>query len=86
MATTKKAPAQAHYASKDITPVMRDFIEYIERETGYKVDPMSVQLSSLLRGSFQKSPANQKRIAAQKANAAKEPVRRLAKPAAKAGK
>lgn len=62
MSNIKKTPAQAHYADKAITPVMVEFIKYLEAETGYEVDPMSVQLASLLRGRFQKSPANQTRL------------------------
>ncbi|MGV8881128.1 MAG: hypothetical protein ACOH19_03160 [Rhodoglobus sp.] len=63
MSNPKKTPAQAHYGQKAITPVMVEFIKYLEAETGYKVDPISVQLASLLRGRFQKSPANQTRLA-----------------------
>ena len=61
----KKAgePKLASYADKTITPVMQDFSDWIEQETGYKVDPMSVQLGSALRGIFQKSDFNQERIA-----------------------
>lgn len=64
----KKAgePPLANYADKKITPVMEDFVSYIEEQTGYKVDPLSVQLSGVLRGRFQKSDFNQSRIAERK--------------------
>lgn len=56
-------PALASYADKTITPVMQDFADFLTEQTGYKVDPMSVQLGSALRGTFQKSQFNQDRIA-----------------------
>jgi hypothetical protein len=55
--------ALASYAEKTITPVMQDFADFLTSQTGYKVDPMSVQLGSALRGTFQKSQFNQDRIA-----------------------
>lgn len=33
---------------------MREYIAWLEKETGYKVDPVSAQLSSMLRPAFQK--------------------------------
>lgn len=65
----KKAgePPLASYAEKNITPTMESFVEWIEQQTGYKPDPMSVQLSGVLRSSFQKSQFNQDRLAARKA-------------------
>ena len=59
MASKTTTRPQAHRASQAITPVMQQFIKYIEAETGYTVDPMSVQLGSLMRAEFQKSPARQ---------------------------
>lgn len=59
----KGEPQFASYADKTITPVMQDFADYLTEQTGYKVDPMSVQLGSALRGQFQKSDFNQERIA-----------------------
>ena len=64
----KKGEApRANLVEKDITPVMDAFVDYIKRETGYDADPRSVQLGAVLRGDFQKSPENQKRIADRKA-------------------
>jgi hypothetical protein len=60
---TKGEPQFASYAEKTITPVMEDFAEWLTAQTGYKVDPLSVQLGSALRGTFQKSEFNQNRIA-----------------------
>jgi hypothetical protein len=76
MPTTKKQPAQAHRATQPITPVMQELVKYIEAQTGYKADPMSVQLSGLLRGEFQKSPGNQARLAAQTERVAAEKAAR----------
>lgn len=60
---TKGEPPLAAYADKDITPVMSVYAAWLEEQTGYKVDPLSVQLSGVLRSTFQKSDVNQKRIA-----------------------
>lgn len=60
---TNNKPALAHYADKPLTPVIADYVAWLKAETGYEVDPMSVALSSALRGVFQKSPDNQQRIA-----------------------
>ncbi|QEO15616.1 hypothetical protein FLP10_15150 [Agromyces intestinalis] len=80
MSNTKK-PELAAYAEKAITPVMRDYIAWLEKETGYKVDPVSVQLSSMLRPAFQKSPGNQNRIADAAERAAARRSARAAKAA-----
>ncbi|PXA68528.1 hypothetical protein [Cryobacterium arcticum] len=63
MSNTKKTPALAHYAAKEVTPVIAAYAAWLEEQTGYKVDPLSVYLASALRGTFQKSDGNQKRIA-----------------------
>ncbi|MFM9920596.1 hypothetical protein [Lacisediminihabitans sp. H27-G8] len=63
MTNNKIAPRAAH-AAKPISPLMSEYIAWLKAETGYDVDPMSVQLSGVLRGTFQKSAGNQKRIAA----------------------
>lgn len=60
-------PPMASYAEKNITPTMQAFCEWIEEQTGYKPDPMSVQLSGVLRSTFQKSDFNQNRLAERKA-------------------
>lgn len=49
---TNTAPLAAH-AAKDITPTMQTFAEWLTTQTGYKVDPLSVQLGSALRGTWQ---------------------------------
>ena len=49
---TNTAPLAAH-AAKDITPTMLTFTEWLTTQTGYKVDPLSVQLGSALRGTWQ---------------------------------
>ena len=60
----KGEPALAAYAEKNIPTRMQEYVDWLERETGYAVDPRSVYLSSALRGTFQKSDENQERIAA----------------------
>lgn len=72
-----KKPELAAYAEKAITPVMREYIAWLEKETGYKVDPVSVQLSSMLRPAFQKSDTNQQRLALQSARAAEREQAKL---------
>lgn len=59
-------PQHAAYAEKAIPTRMQEYVEWLERETGYAVDARSVYLSSSLRGTFQKSDENQERIAARK--------------------
>jgi hypothetical protein len=63
MATNTKTAPKAHLIAKGTTPVVDLFLKYIKEQTGYDADPMSVQLGSTLRGEFQKSQMNQKRIA-----------------------
>ena len=63
MTNNKIAPRTAQ-AAKPISPLMSEYIAWLKAETGYDVDPMSVQLSGVLRGTFQKSAGNQARIAA----------------------
>lgn len=60
---TKGEPALANYADKDIPAVINDFVEFLKAETGVDVDPRSIYLGSALRGTFQKSEGNQKRLA-----------------------
>ncbi len=62
--TTNKIAPRAAQAAKPISPLMAEYIAWLKAETGYDVDPMSVQLSGVLRGTFQKSAGNQQRIAA----------------------
>jgi len=84
MPSKSSTAPQAHRTTKAITPVMQDFLAYIEQQTGYKADPMSVQLGGLLRGEFQKSEGNQKRIAAQSEAVAKANAERAERTAARA--
>ncbi len=49
---TNTAPLAAQ-AAKDVTPTMTTFSDWLTAQTGYKVDPMSVQLGSALRGVWQ---------------------------------
>ena len=88
MPTTKKTTTahQASLATKPITPVMEAYVAWIKEQTGYDVDPMSVQLSGILRGAFQKSPGNQARIAEANARVAAEKVARAQRAAARAEK
>lgn len=64
MSNNKTTPALAHYADKEVTPVIAAYTAWLEEQTGYKVDPLSVYIGSQLRGTFQKSEGNQKRLAA----------------------
>lgn len=59
--TTKSAP-RAALAAKPISPLMVEYVAWLKAETGYDADPMSVQLSGVLRGTFQKSPAHQLKL------------------------
>ena len=79
--TSKKTPAPrfANYATKEATPTMQAYAEWLTRETGYAVDVQSVVIASWLRGAFQKSPENQAALAAAKTRKAKEAEARAAK-------
>jgi len=82
MTTTKNSKTTAplaHRIPAEVSPVITAYAEWLTEQTGYKVDPMSVYIGSQLRSTFQKSPANQKRIA----DAAKD---RAARDAAKAAR
>ena len=43
------------YATKEITPTMEAFAEWLTKETGYKVDARTVALAGSLRSDFQAS-------------------------------
>ena len=45
------------YATATITPTMEAFAEWLQKETGYAVDPRTVALAGSLRSDFQKSEA-----------------------------
>ncbi len=67
MAARKKTPAFAQYADRKPTLLINDFADWIEREVGMTLterDRHILFVGSSLRGTFQKSPDNQKRIAA----------------------
>jgi hypothetical protein len=74
-ANTPKAP-RAALATKALSPVMTDYAAWIKAETGYDVDPMSVQLAGTMRTYFQQSEGNQRRIVAAAEAKAKEAAAR----------
>lgn len=76
---TKGEPPRANYAEKEIPTVIQNFVDYLKEQTGYEVDPRSVYLGSALRGEFQKSPENQKRIADRAAEIEQERIDREAR-------
>jgi hypothetical protein len=49
---TNTAPLAAH-AAKDVTPTMQAYSSWLTERTGYKVDPLSVQIGSALRATWQ---------------------------------
>lgn len=62
MPTKKPTSAPlAHYAEKSITPVMAEYVAWLKQQTGYDVDPLSVQLSGVLRPAFQKATSAKRR-------------------------
>ena len=83
MTTTKKTstPAPlAHRVPAEVSDLIATYSAWIEEQTGYKADPMSVYLGSQLRAIFQKSEGNQKRIAeAAKARAAQDAAKAKAR-------
>ena len=72
----KTIAPRAAQAAKPITPLMADYVAWLKKETGYEVDPTSVQLSGVLRAEFQKSEGNQRRMAEAAAMAAEEKAAR----------
>jgi len=80
---------RAAYADKPITPLIDSFCDWIEREVGVKLDTdarRAVYLGSALRGDFQKSPANQRRLTEQAERIAAEKVAREQRKAERADK
>lgn len=66
MATKKTTAPRAEYATKSITPLMREFCDWIEREVGVKLDAdarRAVYLGSALRSEFQKANRAEKQAA-----------------------
>lgn len=58
MATKKNTAPRADYATKPVTPLMHEFCDFIERETGVNLDAdarRAVYLGSALRSEFQKA-------------------------------
>ena len=78
MSNTKKTPALAHYAAKEVTPVIAAYAAWLEEQTGYKVDPLSVQLGSALRAAWQAEVRAEKEAAAKKPVPAKRAPRKPA--------
>jgi len=71
---TKKTPAPlAAQAAKPVSETMQTYAVWIEKQTGYKVDPLSVQLGSVLRGKWQAEMRAQKQGAAAQAKPARRP-------------
>lgn len=93
MATRTKAatPERSALVEKEPTDLHTGFVEYIAEQTGYDADLKSVQLATILRMDYQRSEANQSRLASsrtarEEAEAAREQARaeREAKREAKA--
>ncbi|WNM69117.1 hypothetical protein SEA_MORTYSMITH_40 [Microbacterium phage MortySmith] len=82
----KGEPPRANYAEKAVPTVIQNFADYLTEQTGYEVDLRSVYLGSALRGEFQKSPENQKRIADRAAEIEREREERAAKAEERAAK
>ncbi|QGH73993.1 hypothetical protein SEA_HIDDENLEAF_42 [Microbacterium phage Hiddenleaf] len=82
----KGEPPRANYAEKAVPTVIQNFADYLTEQTGYEVDLRSVYLGSALRGEFQKSPENQKRIADRAAEIEREREERAAKAQERAAK
>ena len=76
---TNTAPLAAH-AAKALTSTMQTYAEWLTEQTGYKVDPLSVQLGSALRGTWQAEQRAAKQAPA-KAPAKKAPVQKATVPA-----
>lgn len=84
MSNTKKTPNPAplaHRIPAEVTPVIAAYSAWLEEQTGYKVDPMSVYIGSQLRGTFQSSDQNQARLASRRAEIAKETEAKAARKA-----
>lgn len=73
---TKGEPEFAAFVEKQVPERIQEFAEWLTRETGYEVDLRSVYLGSSLRGTFQKSDENQKRISARAAEIEQEKIDR----------
>jgi len=86
MPAKKPTPPRAAYAAKEPTELIMQFCHYLTEQTGYEVDPLSVYLGSALRGEFQKSPENQRRLAEQAERIAAEKVTREQRKSERAAK
>jgi hypothetical protein len=82
----KNTAPRGAYAAKPLSPLMAEYVVWLKTETGYDVDPLSVQLSGVLRGTFQKSPQNQARIAAAAERLAAEKMNRAERRATREAK
>ena len=83
MITTKTSnPAPlAHRVPVEVSELIATYSAWLEEQTGVKIDPMSVYLGSQLRSTFQKTPANQKRIADEARARAKREAEKAARKA-----
>ncbi len=66
MPTKKPAAPRAEYANKPVTPLINEFCNWIEQETGVKLDAdarRAVYLGSALRTEFQKTNRAEKQAA-----------------------
>lgn len=83
MTTTKKTQTNAplaHRVPAEVSELINTYSAWLEEQTGYKADPMSVYLGSQLRSVFQKSDGNQARLQAEaKARAQREADRAKAR-------
>lgn len=88
MTTTKNSKTTAplaHRVPAEVSALITTYAQWIEEQTGYKADPMSVYLGSQLRGTFQKGEANQSRLQqAAKDRAARDAAKAKAKAAREA--
>ena len=82
----KKEYPLAHLLEKDPTPVMENFADWIEDQTGYEVDRRSVALAGTLRMVFQKSPENQADLEERRQAAEDKKAARLERQEARAAK
>lgn len=63
-------------AQEGLTQSTELFVDWLVENTGYDVDPVTVQLTRSLVHRFQKSEANQKRLSSSKEKAASAPAKK----------
>jgi hypothetical protein len=80
---TKEAVlSEAAIMDREPTDLHKNFVQWIEEETGYKADLKSVQIAASLRIKFQRSELNQADLAARKERSAAELIARQERKAA----